>query len=57
MKNVFVWYIKKPVRTSQGTHYVSATEARHLMLCKLSGFDGGNYKEFRPLVCDAVWVL
>jgi hypothetical protein len=29
---------KNPVRTSQETHYVSATEASRLMLCKIWGF-------------------
>jgi hypothetical protein len=34
MKNV-VWDIKNPVRTSQETHYVSATESSQLMLCEI----------------------
>jgi hypothetical protein len=33
---------KKPVRTSQETHYVSATESSQLMLCKIWCFQGGN---------------
>jgi hypothetical protein len=37
--------IKNPVRTSQETHYVSATERSLLMLCKISDFHGGNYEE------------
>jgi hypothetical protein len=36
---------KTPVRTSQKTHYVSATEPSRLMLCKIWGFHGGDYKE------------
>jgi hypothetical protein len=35
MKNVDFRDIKHPVRTSQETHYVSATEHRGLMLCKI----------------------
>jgi hypothetical protein len=34
---------KKPVRTSQETHYASATETSWLMLCKSWGFHGGDY--------------
>jgi hypothetical protein len=40
---------KTPVRTSQETHYVTATEPTRLMLCKIWGFHGGNYEERRPL--------
>jgi hypothetical protein len=36
---------KNPVRTSQETHYVSATEPSQLMLCKNWGFHGGVYEE------------
>jgi hypothetical protein len=36
---------KNPVRTSQETQYVSATETSQLMLCKIWGFHGGNYEE------------
>jgi hypothetical protein len=39
---------KNPVRTSQETHYVSATEPSPLMLCKIWGFHGGDYEEYRP---------
>jgi hypothetical protein len=35
MKNGIFWDIKTPVRTSQGTYYVSATESSRLMLCKI----------------------
>jgi hypothetical protein len=48
---------KNPVRTSQETHYVSATEPSRLMLCKIRGFRGGDYEECRLLGCDAVWLL
>jgi hypothetical protein len=33
-----------PVRTSQETHYFSATESSLLMLCKIWGFHGGHYE-------------
>jgi hypothetical protein len=35
---------KNPVRTSQETHYPSATESSRLMLCKFWLFHGGDYK-------------
>jgi hypothetical protein len=41
-----------PVRTSQETHYVSATEPSRLMLCKIGGFHGGDYEECRLLGYD-----
>jgi hypothetical protein len=40
---------KSPVRTSQETHYVSATVPSQLMLCKICGFYGGDYEECRLL--------
>jgi hypothetical protein len=40
---------KKPVRTSQETHYVSATQPSQLMLCKIWGFHGNDYEECRLL--------
>jgi hypothetical protein len=40
---------KTPIRTSQETHYVSATESSRLMLCKVWGFHGDDYGECRPL--------
>jgi hypothetical protein len=40
---------KTPVRTSQVTHYVSATEPSQLMLCKIWGFHGDDYEECRLL--------
>jgi hypothetical protein len=36
---------KNPVRTSQGTHYVSVTEHSRLILRKIYGFHGGGYEE------------
>jgi hypothetical protein len=36
---------KNLVRTSQETHYVSATEPSQLMLCKIWGFLGGDNEE------------
>jgi hypothetical protein len=38
-----------PVRTSQGTHHVSATEPSRLILRKIYGFHGGDYEECRLL--------
>jgi hypothetical protein len=43
-----LWY-KKPVCTSQETHYVSTTESSQLMLCKIWGFYGNDYEECRLL--------
>jgi hypothetical protein len=40
---------KIPVRTSQETHYFSATESSQLMLCKTWGFHGSDYEECRLL--------
>jgi hypothetical protein len=40
---------KNPVRTSQNTHYVSATEPSRETLCKIWGFHGGDYEECRLL--------
>jgi hypothetical protein len=40
---------KNPVRTSQKTHYVSATELSGLMLCKVWGIHGSDYEEWRLL--------
>jgi hypothetical protein len=45
---------KNPVRTSQETHYVSATESNRLILCRISVFHGGTYGESRFLGCDSV---
>jgi phosphomannomutase len=36
---------KNTVRTSQKTHYVSATESSPLMLYKIWAFHGGDYEE------------
>jgi hypothetical protein len=40
---------KNEGRTSQETHYVSATEPSQLMLCKIWDYHGGDYEEFRRL--------
>jgi hypothetical protein len=40
---------KMPVRTSQETHYISATELSQLILCKLCGCHGSDYEECRLL--------
>jgi hypothetical protein len=49
MKNVVFCDIEPPVRTSQETHYVSATEPSRSMLRKIRGFHGGDYEECRLL--------
>jgi hypothetical protein len=38
MRNTFFWNIKNPVRSSQETHYVPATEHSRSMLCKIWAF-------------------
>jgi hypothetical protein len=48
---------KIPVRTSQDTHYFSATESSQLMICKIWAFHGGDYEECRLLGCYAMWLL
>jgi hypothetical protein len=48
---------KNPVRTSQMTHYISTTKSSQLMLCKIWGFNGGDYEEFRLLGRYAMWLL
>jgi hypothetical protein len=48
---------KTPVRTSQETHYLSATESSQLMLCKIWGSHGGEYEEWRLLGYYAEWLL
>jgi hypothetical protein len=40
---------KNPVRISQETYYVSATQPSRLMLCKIWRFHGGDYEECRLL--------
>jgi hypothetical protein len=40
---------KNTVRTSQETHYVSATGPSPIMLCNIWGFHGGDYEECRRL--------
>jgi hypothetical protein len=44
---------KNPVRTSQETHYVCATESSRLMPCNIRGFHGSDYEECRLPGCDA----
>jgi hypothetical protein len=48
---------KNPVRTSQETHYDSATEPSRLILYKIWGFHGSDYEECRLQGCYAVWLL
>jgi hypothetical protein len=36
---------------------MSATEPSQLILCKIRGFHGGDYEEYRLLGCGAVWAL
>jgi hypothetical protein len=40
---------KNPVRTSQETHYVPATESSQLMLSEIWGFHSSDYEEYRLL--------
>jgi hypothetical protein len=40
---------KNPVRTSQKTYYISATESSQLILYKILGYHGGDYEECRLL--------
>jgi hypothetical protein len=49
MKNAVFWDTKTPLRTSQQTHYVSATEPSQLMLCKIWGFHSRDYEEWHLL--------
>jgi hypothetical protein len=57
MKNVVFLDIKKPVRTSQETHYFSTTDSSQLMLFKIWGFHGSDYEGYRVLGCYTVWLL
>jgi hypothetical protein len=43
-----------PVRTSQETHYVSATDPSQLMLCNILGYHNGDYEECHLLGYNAV---
>jgi hypothetical protein len=49
--------IQNLIRTSQETYYVSATKPSLLMLCKISGFHGGEYEECCLLLCYEVWLF
>jgi hypothetical protein len=40
---------RNPVRSSQETHYVSATKPSRLMLCKIQGLHGRDYEDGRLL--------
>jgi hypothetical protein len=46
---------KNPVRTSQETYYVSATESNRLMLRKTWGFQAGRYEKCRLLIARWRW--
>jgi hypothetical protein len=48
---------KNPLRTSQETHYLSATETSRLLLCKTWDFHCDDYEERRLLGYVAVWLL
>jgi hypothetical protein len=48
---------KTSVRTSEGTHYISATQSCRLMLHKIWGFHGADYEECCLLWCYAVWCV
>jgi hypothetical protein len=56
MKNAVFWDIN-PVRTSQETYYVSATELSLLMICNICGFYGSNYEECCLMGFYALWLL
>jgi hypothetical protein len=56
MKNVVFWDIK-PQFVPHRRHYVSTTELSQLMLCKIWGFHGDDYEEWRLLACYAAWLL
>jgi hypothetical protein len=46
-KNVVFWDIETQFVLYR--RYVSATESSRLMLCKISGFHGGDYEKYRLL--------
>jgi hypothetical protein len=49
---------KNSVRTSQETHYITATEPSRLMLCKISDFHAGDYVECRiRVMCRRVTLV
>jgi hypothetical protein len=50
MKNAVCWDIKNPVRNSQETYYIPATDRSRLMLRKMCCFHGGDYEECHLLV-------
>jgi hypothetical protein len=54
LKNAVFWDIKTPI--SQETHYVSAIEPSRLILYKILGFHGGDYKNTVFLGCVGVWM-
>jgi hypothetical protein len=49
MKDAIFLDVKKPVCTSEETHYVSTTEPSRLTLRKIWGYHGGDYEEYRLL--------
>jgi hypothetical protein len=56
MDNGVFWDIK-PKFVVYRRHYFSATKPNQLMLCKIWGFHGSDYEEWRLLECYAVWLL
>jgi hypothetical protein len=56
MKNVVFWDIKTQF-VPHRKHDISATESSRLILCKIEGFNGGNYEECLLLGCYAVRLL
>jgi hypothetical protein len=56
MKNAVFWYIKTQF-VPHRRHYISATVPSQLMLCKIWGFHGVDYKDFRLLGCYVIWLL
>jgi hypothetical protein len=48
---------RNPFRTSQETHYFSATELSQVMLCRVCVFYEGDYEECRLLGYKTEFVL
>jgi hypothetical protein len=55
-KNAVSWDIRTKFAPHR-RHITAVREPNQLMLCKIRGFHGGDYEEFRLLGCYAVWLL
>jgi hypothetical protein len=53
MKNTVFWVIRTQF-VPHSKHISSPLEPSRLVLCKISGFHGGDYEERRLLGCDIV---